>query len=83
MKEKGNGVEGLFRIDHFKPNTTTLGDQQRQRLIAGVAYWFPHPGGAATAAVLLDFEQLKFDNFPSTPANATQQRIAVHGLINF
>jgi hypothetical protein len=29
-------------------------------------------------------EQLKFDGFPSTvPANATQQRVALHGLIQF
>jgi hypothetical protein len=83
FKEKGNGPEALFRVDRFKPNVTTLDTQQRQRLIAGFAYWFPHPGGAATAALLLDFEQLKFDGFPSTAANATQQRIALHGLINF
>jgi len=83
FKEKGNGPEALFRIDRFKPNVTTLETQERQRVIAGVAYWFPHPGGASTAAILLDFEQLKFDRFPSTPANATQQRIAVHGLVSF
>jgi hypothetical protein len=82
-KEKGNGWEGLVRVDRFKPNTTTLNSQEKQRTIAGVAYWFPHPGGAATAALLLDFEQLKFDGFPGTAANATQQRIALHGLINF
>jgi len=83
FKEKGNGFEALVRYDHFKPNTTTLDTQHRERTIAGVSYWFPHPGGAPTAALLLDFEQVKFDNFPATPANATQQRIAVHGLINF
>jgi hypothetical protein len=83
-KEKGNGVEGLFRIDRFKPDVTTASKntQERQRLIAGVAYWFPHPGGAATAAVLLDFEQVKFANFPAA-ANPQQQRIAVHGLVSF
>jgi hypothetical protein len=84
LKEKGNGWEGLLRMDRFKPNTTTQSGQEKQRAIAGIAYWFPHPGGAATAALLFDFEQLKFDGFPTTlPANATQQRYAVHGLISF
>jgi hypothetical protein len=85
VKEKGNGWEGLVRVDRFKPDVTTAANttQQHQRVIAGIAYWFPHPGGAATAALLLDFEQLKFANYPAVPANATQQRIALHGLINF
>jgi hypothetical protein len=84
LKEKGNGWEGLLRMDRFKPNTTTLSGQEKQRAIAGIAYWFPHPGGGATASLLFDFEQLKFDGFPTTvPANATQQRYAVHGLISF
>ena len=85
FKEKGNGLEALLRLDRFKPDVTTAGkaNQERQRAIAGVAYWFPHPGGAATASVMLDFEQLKFDQFPSGAANATQQRIAIHGLLSF
>ena len=84
LKEKGDGWEGLVRIDRFKPDSTNFNAREKQRVIGGVAYWFPHPGGASTAALLLDFEQLKFDGFPTTAAaNATQQRIAVHGLINF
>ena len=83
VKEKGNGLEGLLRIDRFKPNSTTLDSQRKQRIIAGIAYWFPHPGGAGTAALLLDFEQVTFDGFPSTAANAQQQKIALHGLISF
>jgi len=84
FKEKGNGLEALLRFDSFNPTKTApLDNEDRQRFIAGVAYWFPHPGGAATAALLLDFEQVKFNNFPALPANATQQRIALHGLINF
>lgn len=82
FKEKGNGFEGFLRLDRFKPNLN-LDTQEKQRGIVGVAYWFPHPGGASTGALLLDFEQLKFDGFPGTAANATQQRIALHGLINF
>ena len=82
MKERGNGLEGLLRVDQYQPNTT-LSAQTKQRFIGGVAYWFPHPGRPATAALLVDFEQVTFEKFPATPANAKQQRIAVHGLINF
>ena len=83
LKEKGHGLEGLVRVDRYTPDSTKSA-QERQRTIAGIAYWFPHPGGTATAALMLDFEQLKFAGFSSSiPANATQQRIAIHGLINF
>lgn len=82
LKERGNGWEGLFRIDRFVPDTN-LSAQEKQRVIAGAAYWFPHPGSASTAALLVDVEQVTFTSFPSTPANTRQQRIAVHGLINF
>jgi hypothetical protein len=81
FKEKGNGPEMLLRYDHFKPDTSL--DQTRKRTIAGFAYWFPHPGGASTAALMLDYEQVTFDGFPSTAAFVTQKRLALHGLINF
>jgi len=79
VQTKGEGLEALIRYDHLTPDTTKT-DQERQRTIAGVSYWFPHPGGAATAALLLDYERVKFQGFTNQP---TQQRIAVHGLINF
>jgi hypothetical protein len=82
FKEKGNGPEMLIRYDSYEPNKAN-DNQHRNRTIVGVAYWFPHPGGNATAALLFDFEQVKFDGFPATPANATQQRYFLHGLINF
>jgi len=81
FKEKGNGLEGLFRYDSFRANTTTLPDARQNRTIAGLAYWFGHPGGAGTAAILFDFEQVDFKNF--TTPQVKQQRLALHGLINF
>lgn len=82
--EKGNGPEMLLRYDSYQPNTDAdHSNQHRNRTIIGFAYWFPHPGGASTAALMLDYEQVNFNNFPAIPANATQKRIAVHGLINF
>lgn len=87
FKEKGNGLEALLRYDSYQPdraNNTFDGKvATRNRTIAGLAYWFPHPGGAATAAILLDFEQVKFEHFTPAASTATQRRIAIHGLINF
>lgn len=80
FKEKGNGLEALLRYDSFRANKTL--DTRQNRTIAGLAYWFGHPGGASTAAILLDFEQVTFKNFTGT-IPAKQQRIALHGLINF
>lgn len=79
--EKGNGLEALVRYDSFRTNKVTAPDARQNRTIAGLAWWFPHPGGNATAALLLDFEQVKFDKY-ATPT-PTQQRITLHGLINF
>jgi hypothetical protein len=80
FKEKGNGFEALVRYDSFRPNTASP-DARQNRSIAGIAYWFPHPGGNATAALLLNYERVKFKNF-ATPT-PTQERIILHGLINF
>jgi hypothetical protein len=82
FKEKGNGFELLIRLDHLKPNATATAINAtttsiRNRGIYGISYWFPHPGGAATGAILLDYERV---SFPGAPL---QQRYAVHGLINF
>jgi hypothetical protein len=83
VREKGHGLEGLIRLDRYTPNSKLSG-REKQRAIAGLAFWFPHPGGPAIAAIMLDFEQLKFAGFPSNiPANRTQQQIAIHGLIDF
>jgi hypothetical protein len=76
------GLEGLFRFDHLTPNQGAVAELRRNRTIAGVAYWFPHQG-AVSAAVLLDFEQVKAKTISGTVSSPTQKRIAVHGLINF
>jgi hypothetical protein len=73
------GLEGLFRYENLKPNDNV--DAHRKRTIAGVAYWLPHQG-TVSSALLLDFEQVKSNGF--TPVNPpTQQRIALHTLVNF
>lgn len=79
LNEKGTGWEGLLRFDRHDANRDLPGTQRR--LIAGAAYWFPHPGGSATAALLFDYEQVTFHDFVIAPPK--QQRFAVHGLVNF
>jgi len=74
------GIEGLFRFDNTKLNDSI--DQHRKRTIAGIAYWFPHQGTVSTAA-LLDFEQVKVSGSTPPAIPPTQQRIAVHMLVNF
>jgi hypothetical protein len=77
FQEKGNGFEALLRYDHYEPNEAALTKTIRKREIAGISYWFPHPGGNATAALLLDFERVRQFGTP------TQQRYTLHGLISF
>jgi hypothetical protein len=79
FKEKGNGPEALLRYDSFRPNSDVEG--RRNRLIVGAAYWFPHPGGNATAALLLDWEQVHFASF-ATPQQK-QEKLMLQGLISF
>ena len=81
FKEKGNGPEALIRFDSFRSDTTNFKNRRQNRFIIGAAYWFPHPGGNSTAALMLDWEQVTFEN--PTPTQVKQQRLFVHGLINF
>ena len=76
-----NGWEGLLRYEQFTPNTSsTTGDRVRKHGVYGIAYWFPHQGNVSTA-LLVDYDTTTFSNFsPATPA---QNKIAVHGLVNF
>jgi hypothetical protein len=78
---KGHGWEGLLRFDHVvHEQSTPAGNGQRNRTIAGVAYWFPRQGTGA-AAILLDYERV--DNTNHAPVRADERRWAVHTLINF
>ena len=54
------GWEGLIRYDHLTPNTAQ-DDQKQNRVITGVAYWFPHQGNV-TSALMLDYDGQVFKN---------------------
>ena len=73
------GWEGLLRWDHMEPDTAAS-NQTRTRFIGGIAYWFPHQGSVSTA-LLLDYDDAKFNNF-STP-QPEQKKLAIHALVNF
>jgi hypothetical protein len=78
---KGYGWEGLLRFDHLlQEQSTSATDGERNRTIAGAAYWFPRQGAVA-AALLLDYEQVDYHDY--APARADERRWAVHGLITF
>jgi hypothetical protein len=78
---KGYGWEALLRYDHLRQEQlTSTSDGERNRTIAGVAYWFPHRG-SVSAAVLFDFENV--DNRRYVPVRASERRWTVHTLINF
>jgi hypothetical protein len=73
------GWEALLRYDHLEP--TTDDDDRKDRAIAGIAYWLRTTGAGASAAFLLDYEAVDYDNFAS--ARPREQRIALHMLVNF
>lgn len=73
------GLEALIRYDELKPNKDTI-NLKKKRLIAGVSYWLP-PIRGVVAAFLLDYENVKYDNF--LPAKPEEKRYALHALFNF
>jgi hypothetical protein len=73
------GVEGLFRYDRLNPNEAN--DSKKSRWIAGIAYWPKMAVTTVNTAFLLDFEQVKYEDF--APARPTENRIAVHTLVTF
>jgi hypothetical protein len=75
------GIEGLFRYDELKPDTDVDDSRKKKRTIAGVAYWFNFFKPGVTAAVLADYEDVKYERF--APARPKEKRYALHMLLNF
>jgi hypothetical protein len=73
------GLEGLFRYDHYTPNSD-FDSRTRERTIVGIAYWFKHQGNVSTA-IMLDYDAADFDKL--VPPAPKQNKIALHGLVNF
>ncbi len=73
------GLEALLRWDRITPDTTK--GANRQRLIAGPAYWFPVTKSGVAAAVLLRFEQLRYMGAPNS--KPTEESYGLFTLFNF
>jgi hypothetical protein len=72
-------LEGLVRYDRLEPDQST--ERVKDRWITGVAYWPRMPSSRVTLAALLNFEQVRYENY--TPAVPTEKRLALHMLVNF
>jgi hypothetical protein len=82
------GVEALLRYDELKPNkdnNTIDPSGKKKRFIGGLAYWFPVTKAGIAAALLADYENVKYENFAPTSANnkPEEKRYALHTLFNF
>jgi hypothetical protein len=73
------GWEALIRWDRITPDTA--GTARKQRLIVGPAYWFPVTKSGVAAAVLVNFEQVRYMGAPGQ--RPTEERYAVSTLFNF
>ncbi len=82
------GIEALLRYDELKPNkdnNTVDPDGKKKRFIGGVSYWFPVTKTGIAAAILLDYENVKYEGFAASNANnkPEEKRYALHTLFNF
>jgi hypothetical protein len=79
----GSGFEAFVRYDHMRPDVDNLleaGNGFNKRMIAGLAYWFPHRS-SVSSALLFDVESVSFSGFAAP--KPTEQRLALHALIAF
>jgi hypothetical protein len=72
------GLEGLLRYDSLKPNKDV--DAKKTRTLVGVAYWLKTQKAPLATAVMLDYEQVKYD---SALAKPEEKRIELKALFNF
>ncbi len=73
------GLEALLRWDRVTPNNST--NANKQRLIAGPAYWFPVTKSGVAAAVMIKWEQLRYMGAPNS--KPTEEQIGLFTLFNF
>jgi hypothetical protein len=73
-----SGLEGLFRYDDLKPNESV--DARKKRTLVGVSYWFKFSKAGLAAAILGDYEQVKYD---SALAKPTEKRYELKTLFNY
>jgi hypothetical protein len=52
-------LEGLFRYDHYQPNTAVAAS--KREVIVGAAYWFRLLKAPQAVALLADFDGVDYD----------------------
>ena len=72
------GLEGLLRYDSLEPDKSVDGEKERK--IAGAAYWFPGQTTPITAALMLDYEEVDYDDVLIRP---DEKRFALHALFQY
>jgi hypothetical protein len=72
------GLDGWLRYDSLKPNQGS--DARKSRTILGVAYWFKVLHAPFAAALLADYEQVKYDAVLARP---NEKRYELKSLFNF
>jgi hypothetical protein len=73
------GLEGLLRYDRLEPNRNL--DSVKTRLLVGASWWFSIAEKGPKAAVMIDHERVKYDDF--SPARPEERRWAIHTLLSF
>ncbi|MEO8189813.1 MAG: hypothetical protein ABI682_05685 [Acidobacteriota bacterium] len=82
------GLEALLRYDELKPNkdnNTVDANGKKKRFIGGLAYWLPVTKAGIAAALLADYENVKYEDFGPSNVNRKpeEKRYALHTLFNF
>jgi hypothetical protein len=72
------GLEGLLRFDSLRPNRDA--DARKERTIVGIAYWFKTLKSPLAAAVLAEYENVRYDAALNKPE---EKRFALKSLFNF
>jgi hypothetical protein len=73
------GLEALLRWDRVTPDNSKSAN--KQRLIAGPAYWFPVTKSGVAAAVMIKWEQVRYMGAPNS--KPTEESLGLFTLFNF
>ena len=73
------GLEALLRWDRVTPDNTKSAN--KQRIIAGPAYWFPVTKAGVAAAVMIKWEQVRYMGAPNS--KPTEESLGLFTLFNF
>jgi hypothetical protein len=72
------GLEGLFRYDHYQPNTAVAGF--KREVIVGAAYWFRRLKAPQAVALLADYDGVDYDLVLGKP---DERRWELKALLTF